>query len=83
MKNILYLIITLFISFNLVSCEKEEDIGGWSTDDNYIKVYNKNLTGYSSELAYTIVPDGDNYKVYNKYLTGYSSELAYTIIFPK
>lgn len=54
MKNILYLII-LFTSFNLISCEKEEYIGDGDTDNNYIKVYNKSLTGYSSELAYTII----------------------------
>ncbi len=81
MKNILYLIISLFISFNLISCEKEEDIGGWSTDDNYTKVYNKNIVHFS-ELAYTVVPEGQNYKVYNKNIVHFS-ELAYTIIFPK
>ena len=61
---------------------KSVRVVGSNTPLNY-KVYNKYLTGYSSELAYTIVPDGNNHKVYNKSLTGYSSELAYTIIFHK
>ena len=83
MKNILYLIISLSISFSLVSCEKENDIGGGSTstDNNYIKVYEKSSIN-STSLTYTIIPDGQNYKVYNKNMIS-SSELAYTIVFPQ